>query len=384
MQLPTTADIVIIGGGVMGASAAYHLAQRGAGRIVLLEKEPFFGQGSTGRCAGGVRYQFFTEINVRLSMLSLPMLERFEEEIGQAVDYRQCGYLFMLTTPQQVAAFQAARAMQNALGVATEWLDGDEIRRRLPLMAIDDVLGGTFHQKDGLADPNGVVMGYVGAAQKMGVQALTDIDVAHIINDGSRVSGVRTDRGDISAPVVVNAAGAWAGPLSATAGVLLPIEPITRQVLTTTPLPAIPHDFPMVVDSATGLYMHREGGGLLIGLSNQETLPGYSQRVDEEWQLVQMETAAERLPLLEQAGLAAGWAGLYEVTPDHHPIFGATPLEGLYVVAGFSGHGFMHGTGAGLLLSEIILDGAAHTVDVSMLDLARFGAGRLIHEHNVI
>jgi len=214
--------------------------------------------------------------------------------------------------------------------------------------------------------------------------ALTDIDVAHIINDGSRVSGVRTVHGDISAPIIINAAGAWAASVSATAGVLLPIEPITRQVLTTTPLPAIPSDFPMVIDSATGLYMHREGGGLLIGMSNQATLPGFSQRVDEEWQLVQMETAAERMPLLEQAGLATSWAGLYEVTPDHHPIIGHTPLEGLYVIAGFSGHGFMHGPGAGLLMSEIVLDGAAQTVDVSMLDLARFDEGRLIHERNVI
>ena len=171
MNLPNTADIVIIGGGVMGASAAYHLAQRGMKNIILLEKETFFGQGATGRCAGGVRYQFSTEINIKLSIESLPMLERFKDEIGQDVSYKQFGYLLVATNKKDVNVFEHNVKMQNGLGVPTQLLSGDEVRRRLPIMKFDDALAGTFNAKDGIVDPNSVVMGYIGAAQRMGVQA---------------------------------------------------------------------------------------------------------------------------------------------------------------------------------------------------------------------
>lgn len=384
MNLPKTADIVIIGGGVMGASTLYHLAARGVTRVLLLEKEDFFGTGATGRCAGGVRYQFGTEINVRLSQASLPMLERFEAEIGQAIDYRKTGYLFLLTNEADVATFRHNVAMQHRLGVPTEWLSGDEIRRRLPLMRLDDVLAGTFYGEDGLVDPNGVVMGYIGAAQRLGAQAVTGTPATGLQVANGRIAAVNTPAGAIAAPVVINTAGPWAGLVSAMAGVELPIIPLRRQMFTTTALPQIPPDFPFVIDFAQSLYFHREGDGLLIGMSNPHEQPGFDQRVDEDWELVNMETAVTRLPLLDQAGLVSRWAGLYEVTPDAHPIFGATPVSGFYVCGGFSGHGFMHGPIAGKLMSEIVLDGQAVTVDVSALDLARFGAGRLIHEYNVV
>lgn len=384
MNLPKTADIVIIGGGVMGASTLYHLAARGVTRVLLLEKEDFFGTGATGRCAGGVRYQFGTEINVRLSQASLPMLERFEAEIGQAIDYRKTGYLFLLTNEADVATFRHNVAMQHRLGVPTEWLSGDEIRRRLPLMRLDDVLAGTFFGEDGLVDPNGVVMGYIGAAQRLGAQAVAGTPVTGLRVVNGRIAAVNTPAGTIAAPVVINTAGPWAGLVSAMAGVELPIIPLRRQMFTTTALPQIPPDFPFVIDFAQSLYFHREGDGLLIGMSNPHEQPGFDQRVDEDWELVNMETAVTRLPLLDQAGLVSRWAGLYEVTPDAHPIFGATPVSGFYVCGGFSGHGFMHGPIAGKLMSEIVLDGQAVTVDVAALDLARFGAGRLIHEYNVV
>src|SRR5215207_3270482 len=180
MVIPTTADIVIIGGGVMGASAAYHLAQRGMKNIVLLEKEEFFGTGATGRCAGGVRYQFSTDINVKLSLESLPMLERFKDEIGQDINYRQCGYLLIATNEKDATTFQNNVELQNSLGVQTELLSGDEVRARLPLMRFDDAIAGTFHQKDGLVDPNSVVAGYISAAQKMGAKAITHAEVTAI------------------------------------------------------------------------------------------------------------------------------------------------------------------------------------------------------------
>ncbi|MCA9934999.1 MAG: FAD-binding oxidoreductase [Ardenticatenaceae bacterium] len=383
-MIPETADIIIIGGGVMGASTLYHLAARGMTNVLLLEKESFFGTGATGRCAGGVRYQFATEVNVRLSQVSLPMLERFEAEMGQAIDFRKPGYLFLLTNDEDVAKFQHNVDLQHRLGVATEWLDGDEIRRRLPMMRLEDVLAGTYNGAEGLVDPNGVVMGYMSAAQKLGARALTDAPVTDIGVANGRITSVTTPHGVISAPVIVNTAGPWAGLIGEMAGVSIPITPIRRQMFTTTTLPQIPPDFPFVIDFAQSLYFHREGEGLLIGMSNPHQQPGFDQRVDEKWELHNMETAVARMPLLERAGLVSRWAGLYEVTPDAHPIFGKTPVDGFYLCGGFSGHGFMHGPIAGKLMSEIILDGQASTVDVSALDLARFAEGRLIHEYNVV
>lgn len=384
MDIPTSADIVIIGGGVMGASIAYHLASRGTGNLVLLEKDSLFGQGSTGRCAGGVRYQFGTEINVKLSLASLPMLERFKDEIGQEIDYRKCGYLFVLTNENDVKVFQHNVDMQRQLGVQTEWLSGDDVRKRLPQMNFDDALAGTFHQKDGLVDPNSVVAGYVNASQKMGLNAVNNAEVIGIHVSGGKVEAVETNRGLIKTRMVINAAGAWASEIGRMAGVHVPIQPIRRQAFTTNTLTQISKDFPFVIDFANSLYFHREGEGLLIGMSNPNETPDFNQSVDEDWELTNLEAAIERMPLLENASRASHWAGLYEVTPDAHPIFGNTSVEGFLVCAGFSGHGFMHGPIAGKLMSELILDGEFSSVNVSLLDLARFEEGRSIKEYNVV
>ena len=384
MELPNTADIVIIGGGVMGASALYHLAQRGIKNIVLLEKEEFFGTGATGRCAGGVRYQFSTEINVRLSQASLPMIERFKDEIGQDVNYRQCGYLLVATNEKDEAAFKRNVELQNRLGVGTVLMSGDEIRARVPMMKFADALAGTFNQKDGLVDPNSVVMGYIGAAQRLGVKAVSRADVTGIHVSGNQVEAVETAAGSIKTRTVLNAAGPWVGVVGEMTGVRIPIVPVRRQMFTTTPMPEVPDDFPFVIDFAQSLYFHREGDGLLVGMSNPGQSPGFDQNVDEDFELTNMEAAAARLPLLERAGRVSHWAGLYEVTPDAHPIFGKTPVDGFYLVGGFSGHGFMHGPVAGKLMTELILDGAYKTVDVATLDLARFEEGRLIQEYNVV
>jgi sarcosine oxidase subunit beta len=384
MNNPTTADIVIIGGGVMGASAAYHLAQRGMKNIVLLEKEEFFGTGATGRCAGGVRYQFSTDINVRLSLESLPMLERFKDEIGQDINYRQCGYLLIATNENDATTFKNNVELQNSLGVHTQLLSGDQVRARLPLMKFDDAIAGTFHQKDGLVDPNSVVAGYISAAQKMGVKALNRAEVTGISVRGDQVEAVETTQGVIQTRTILNAAGPWSGLVGQMAGVQIPVVPIRRQMFTTNPLKDIPEDFPFVIDFAQSLYFHREVEGLLIGMSNQNEKPGFDQNVDEEFEFVNLEAALERMPLLERASRASHWAGLYEVTPDAHPIFGGSNIQGFTICTGFSGHGFMHGPVAGKLMSEYILDGKFSTVDVSMLDLARFEEERLIKEYNVV
>jgi sarcosine oxidase subunit beta len=385
MDLPPTADVVIIGGGVMGTSTAYHLALKGCRNVLLLERESFFGIQATGKCAGGIRYQFGTEINVRLSLLSLPMLDRFEEELGQPIDLRYCGYLFLLTSPADVAAFRQNVEMQHRLGVMTRWLEPEEIARMVPLINLEGVLAGTFHERDGLADPNSVVQGYVSGARRLGARLLNDVEVTGIEVAGGRVRGVVTNRGKVAAPVVVNAAGPWAGEVGRMAGVEVPIVPVRRQIVVTGPIPEVPPDFPFVIDFAQSLYFHREGPGILTGMSNPNEPPGFDQSVDEEWELVHLEAAMKRMPILEKATLASHWAGLYEVTPDAHPILGRVPeLEGFYIIGGFSGHGFMHGPICGLLLAEEILDGRAHTLDISSLSITRFREGKLIREYNVV
>jgi len=383
MEIPSKADVVIIGGGVMGASTAYHLATRGMKNMVLLERDEFFGQGATGRCAGGVRYQFGTEINIRLSLASLPMLERFKEETGQDVNYRKCGYLFVLTHEKDIAEFQHNIRLQNSLGVKTEWLSGDEVGRRLPLMNLKDALGGTFNQQDGLADPNSVVMGYLNAARRMGLKAINNVKVNGIHVSGDKVTGVQTAHGPIETRLVLNAAGPWSAQVGRMAGIHIPVQPIRRQMFTTTPLPTIPPDFPFVIDFSQSLYFHREGQGLLIGMSNPDEKPGFDQSVDDDFELINLEAAISRMPMIEKAGRASHWAGLYEVTPDAHPIFGRTSVNGFLVVTGFSGHGFMHGPISGRLMAEYILDGKFLSVDVSMLNLERFN-GQLNQEYNVV
>jgi sarcosine oxidase subunit beta len=384
--LPRHASVVIVGGGVMGVSAAYHLASRGQTDVLLLERSDLLGQGATGKCAGGIRHQFGTEINIRLSIESIRMLEQFETEPGQAIGLHQCGYLFLLTRPDDVAAFERNVALQRKLGVMTEWLTPEDVRQRVPLLWTDDVLAGTFFARDGLCDPSGVVGGYASGARRLGATLLTEVEVTGVRVRGDRVVTVVTRDGEVQTDSFINAAGPLAADIGQMLGLQLPITPLRRQMLVTTPLPEVPADFPFVIDFATGLYFHREGPGILTGMANPDEGPSTDERVDLEWEAYQLGMAVGRMPLLERAGLAHHWAGLYEMTPDAHPLIGQLePLTNAYVVAGFSGHGFMHGPIAGKLLAEIILDGRAHTLqDMTALSPSRFGAAPAVREYNVI
>jgi sarcosine oxidase subunit beta len=384
-MLPKTADVVIVGGGVMGVSTAYHLAKRGCTDVVLLEKGPFLGMEATGKCAGGIRYQFSTEINVRLSQLSLPMLERFQEELGQEIDLHWPGYLFLLDNEADLTLFRRNVAMQNRLGVPSRIIAQQEAHALAPLLSLEDILAAAWHAGDGLADPNGVVQGYAMGARRLGVKTLTSVEATGIRVESGRVTAVETSRGVIAAPVVIDAAGPWAGVVAAMAGVNLPITPLRRQIAVTTPLAGLPADFPFVIDFSRSLYFHREGEGILTGQSNPHETPGFDQSVDNAWTEQHLELAAWRFPLLSQAGLLSQWAGLYEVTPDAHPVIDRlSEPAGFYLATGFSGHGFMHGPATGLLIAELLLDGRAHSLDIHQLRFSRFAEGDLVREHNVV
>ena len=372
-MLPERADVVIIGGGVMGVSTAYHLVKKGCSDVLLVERNRFFGEESTGRCAGGIRYQFSNEIDIRLSLLSIPMLERFPEELDQEIDLRHCGYLFMLSREEDVKVFQENVARQRSLGVETEWLSAEEVRRRTALVDTNGILAGTFCPRDGLADPSGVVQGYVKAATRLGASLLTTTEATAIETTGGRVCGVITNRGRVETRVVVNAAGPWAAAVGAMAGIEIPVRPLRRQIAVTTSIAGLPRDFPMVVDFAQNLYFHREGQGVLTGMSNLDECEGFDQSVDREWEIRHLEATVARMPILANAGLLNRWAGLYAVSPHALAILGRVPqLEGYYCINGFSGHGFMHGPICGLLLAEEILEGQAHTLDIAPLRIDRF------------
>src|SRR5215831_16597755 len=380
-----TADVVVIGGGIMGASIAYHLARRGCTNVVLLERGEMFGLGSTGLNAGGVRHQFATAVNVELSKASFAAMERFSADMDQAVGLRRCGYLFLLDNEADLAQFRANVALQNRLGVPSRLVDRGEIAALAPEIDLDGIIGGSWCPADGLVDPHGLLQGYVSQARRLGTTLETSAPATAIDVSSDRVHSVQTPRETIEAPRVVIAAGPWSAEVGAFAGVDLPIQPIRRQIAVTSAIPGLRADFPFVIDFARALYFHREGDGILTGMSNREEPPGFDTRVDEDWRLEHIQRAIERMPLLADAEIAAEWAGLYEVTPDDQPILGALPeVEGLFVCAGFSGHGLMHGPAAGMLIAEEILDGRATTIDIDPLRIARFSTGGVVGEYNVV
>jgi sarcosine oxidase subunit beta len=320
-----------------------------------------------------------------LSQTSLAAFERFEAETGYSPSFVRRGYLFVLTAEAEVRAFRAKFPMWERLGVRTAWWDGDAVRARFPLMRWDDALGAVWGPDDGLADPGSAVQGYVSAGSRAGARFFADAEVTAVKTARGRVEAVVTSAGEIAVRRLVIAAGAWSAEVGRLAGVELPIVPVRRQILVTAALLEIPADFPFVFDFARSLYFHKEGPGLLIGMSNPDQAPGFDQTVDADWEVATLEAAAARMPLLERAGIARRWAGLYEMTPDRHPLIGPVPeVEGLYIVAGFSGHGFMHAPAAGIVAAEELINGRATTLDPSPLRPDRFARGAAIHEDIVI
>ncbi|TMC08837.1 MAG: FAD-binding oxidoreductase [Chloroflexi bacterium] len=356
-----TADAVIAGGGVVGCALAYQLARRGVS-VVLVERDEL-GSQSTARCAGGVRQQFSSETNVRLQRLAVRELLGFHEETGGHADFRQIGYLFLLTRPEQEADFRNLLCAWHRLGLTeARWVDAAEARELVPVLAVDDVLGGTFCPSDGLASPADVTAGYAAAARRLGATA----------------------EGGIATPLVFDCAGAWSADIGRMAGVDVPVRPFRRHVLVTDAFPEVPRTTPMTVDFATSLYFHPEGDGVLIGMSDRQEPSTYQADVNWDFLELMVEAAGRRLPVLERAGVRTAWAGLYESTPDHQAILGPVrDVEGFWCACGFSGHGFMQAPAVGLVLAQLLLDGRSE-VDVSRFGHDRFARGELVAERNVI
>ncbi|MEO8477071.1 MAG: FAD-dependent oxidoreductase [Actinomycetota bacterium] len=380
-----TADVVVVGAGVVGVSAAYHLAVAGAGRVVVLEREDVVGSGSTGRCAGGFRHQFSSRINIELSVASVLMITGFTQTHGLPLDVVQDGYLFLLRTEAEVADFRAAGELQRSLGVDARELTPEEARELVPGLAVGDVRAAAYCPDDGIADPAGLTQGYATVARRAGAEIRLGVRVTGIAFAGGLVTGVDTSAGSIEAPVVIDAAGPWAGALAATAGVILPLEPIPRNVVTTGAFPGVPERRTLVIDAGTSFYFHREGDGVLMGMGAPDERPSFDTTVDDRFVADRLlPTATEVFPPLVEAGITSSWCGLYEMTPDRHPIVGPSPVEGLWLANGFSGHGFQHAPVIGKILAEMIVEGKARTADVAELGLARFAEGRLATEGHVV
>lgn len=369
----------------MGASAAFHLARNNVTDVVLVEREPMLGMGSTGRNAGGVRHQFSNQANVRLSIESIRLFENFKEEIGYEIDFHQDGYLFLLSNQEDLNEFRRNVEMQRGLGVEVELLSPDDAERLAPGLGVEGIIGATFCARDGIADPNGVTMGFAKAAQSMGVEICRETQVTGIKTEGDRIFEVETNCGAISTHTVINAAGPFARSIGKMAGIDIPVFPYRRHLFITEPIKSAPATRIMVIDFETTFYFHREGAAVLFGMSDPDEPSSYETTVSWEFLEKVTHVAVKRLPGLADAGIAHAWAGLYEVTPDAMPIIGpALEADGFFMIAGFSGHGFQHSPAAGRLLADIIVRGAPVDFDITPFKFDRFSRNATEREINVV
>jgi sarcosine oxidase subunit beta len=381
----TDVGVAIVGAGVIGCSVAFQLSRMGRTDVLLIEKEPLPGAGSTSKANGGIRAQFTTEVNIAMSLASMEILDALEEEIGDPPLYRKAGYLFLTDDAAKLAAMTEAAAYQRERGVDVEVLDGAGVRAKAPYAA-GPIVGGTFGPRDGFIDPGGLANFFLREATRAGVKTRYNAEVKAIEQEGGRFR-LTTASGDIHAPVVVDAAGAYSARVAALLGVEVPVVPVRRHLLISGPVPSIPPMIPMTIDADSGVLVRREGNRILIAYSNPDEPSGYNTTFDPDFALRIAEPLESRFPAVFDAGLDFGksWAGLYEVTPDHHSIVSPVAgIPGFFVVAGFSGHGIMHSPSAGRAVAEMIVRGKSESVDVEALSLERFARGELIHETMVL
>ena len=373
-----TADVVVIGAGIVGCSLAYHLAQQGATSVAIVDKD-LICSGSTGKSAGGIRQQFATELNIQLSLESIRMFEHMPEELGVDPGFRKVGYLFLASTEAEVTLFSRNVALQQRCGVKVDMVSPDDIHRLIPFLQLDGILAGSYCPTDGYAAPYEVTMGYAAVARRRGVRIHEQRAVTGILREPGRIVGIATSSGPIHSPVVVNAAGAFAGLIGEMAAVEVPIKPYRRQLFTTHPIPAFAAEPPLTIDYHRNWYFRGELGGCLFSGPKDEAST-FNTNVEWEHLAESVEQAVVRLPFLAEAEIHRGWAGLYEISPDNNAILGPVPeLAGFYVAGGHSGHGFQHGPIVGKLMAELILTGRT-SIDISALGIQRFRTGKAVLE----
>jgi len=373
------ADIVIIGGGIIGVSIAYYLAKKGAKNVVLLEKD-LIGMGSTGLCAGGIRRQWSTEVNMQFAMKSFEVFQNFEEEFGSSPEFHQIGYLFLARDEEELESFKKNIELQNRFGVPSRLLTREEIKRAWAFLNVEDVVGGAFCETDGYAGPTEVTNAIAKGARRYGVEFFEKTEVISIEVARDRIVSVTTKDGRVETRTIVNAAGPHAANVGKLAGVEIPVSPIRRQLFVTDPFGKIPSSVPLTIDHKQNFYFRREGECVLLS-GPQDEKPSFNLTTDFDAMVETAEKATHRVPVFEEANIARGWAGLYEISPDNHAILGKVPeVEGFILAVGFSGHGFQHGPAAGMTIAELIWNGRSESIDIAPLALTRFKEGKTIKE----
>lgn len=383
-----TADVVIVGGGIVGASVAYHLTAAGCSSVLVIERESHQGKGSTGKSMGGVRSQFSTAVNIQMSLYSIPFYASFQERLGYPCDYRPQGYLFCATSDAHLRYLCENQQRQKTLGVNdVRMLSPGQIAAMFPQMRTDDIVGGSFCGTDGFVDPYSAMNGFTAWAVEHGVRLWRSTEVTGIDVDARGVAGVRTTRGTVATRVVVNAAGAWAATIAKMAGVELPVEPIRRMLVPTEPFDGFPRSAPMIIDMSNGFHFRPEALGFLMAWNDPDETPGYKTDFEPSFIEKVLALAADRAPCFENVAVnpKRAWAGLYEMSPDHHAILGPVQVvKGFFLANGFSGHGVMHAPATGKIVSDLILNGRTDVIDARVLRLERFSEGDVVHETAVL
>jgi len=382
--LPSRSEVVIVGAWVMGCSLSFQQARLGLRDIVVLDRGEI-GRGATLACAGGVRAQFSTEINIRIGMEAKRMLRGFEKETGRPADYREIGYLFLLQTEEERKDFEDSVRLQQRLGVEdVRWLEPEEAATLVGGLEVSDLTGAVFCPSDGLAGPSEVTLGYADAARRFGVTIHENVPVMEFLIRGDRIEGVITPHGELQSERTVICAGPWAGQLGELTGIEIPVVPSKRNVFVSGALSAITPRTPMTIDFHSSFYFHPEGEGVLFGMSDPAQAPGFDVTVD--WAFLDQiaAVARHRWPPLLEAPVKTAWAGLYELTPDSQPLIGPLPNRpGAWIAAGFSGHGFMMAPVIGQWLAEWMVRGKSK-VDLAPFAPDRFAAGQMEPERNVV
>lgn len=390
MTIPSTAAIVIIGGGIIGVSTAYHLSQMHASRVVLLERN-YLGSGATGMSSGLVRMHYDNPIEAALAHHSFKLFQHFSDMVGGENGFVRTGFV-RIDQAKNLERMKANVAMMQSLGVETEMIDRWTLQEIAPYMMTEDVIMGAYEPMSGYADPHQTTMGLADAARRGGVTIHQGVEVVDILHDHGRVRGVRTSAGDIATPVVINAAGAWGGVMAGMAGVQAHVTPALHQASIVETPPAIPSPHLTFIDRINGVYARPETGGLtLAGRSGEESdsiipvakLDSYSHVIRRDIEFQVLERLCNRIPLMETGAVRKGHIGAEGYTLDGHALLGQTPqLEGFFMAIGMSGHGFKEGPAIGQVMAEMVLEGDARLVDVSPLRVTRFEEGKPYHGEN--